>query len=67
MKWSILLHDIVKRGFPEFMGRDHIHPFNGGIALLNVFKDLGFIDFDSNMEDKMKSYNKIIELLSLSY
>jgi hypothetical protein len=29
-----MLHDIVKRGVPDFVGKDHIHPFNGGVVVL---------------------------------
>jgi len=34
LKWAALLHDICKKGEPEFNGRDHIHPFMGGLATL---------------------------------
>jgi len=27
MKWAALLHDIYKKGYPLFEGKDHIHPF----------------------------------------
>ena len=34
LKWAALLHDISKRGEPEFKGRDHTHPFSGGHIVL---------------------------------
>ncbi len=34
LKWAALLHDICKRGEPEFNGRDFTHPFMGGLATL---------------------------------
>ena len=37
LKWASLLHDIAKRGLPEFHGRDHTHPFAGGLAVLKIF------------------------------
>ena len=44
LKWSALLHDISKRGLPEFSGRDHTHPFAGGMQVLRIFHRLGFLD-----------------------
>ena len=38
MKWALLLHDIKKMGSPHFIGKDHIHPFKGGQAVLEIFK-----------------------------
>jgi len=46
LKWAALLHDISKRGEPEFKGRDHTHPFAGGLALLKIFDRLGFLEAD---------------------
>lgn len=46
LKWAALLHDISKRGEPEFKGRDHTHPFAGGLALLKIFDRLGFLQAD---------------------
>lgn len=40
IKWAALLHDINKKGVPEFQGKDHIHPFNGGKAVLEIMKRL---------------------------
>lgn len=44
LKWAALLHDICKRGLPEFSGRDHIHPFVSGMQVLKIFHRLGLID-----------------------
>ena len=44
LKWAALLHDIAKRGKPEFLGRDHTHPFAGGIMVLKIFHRIGFLD-----------------------
>ena len=50
LKWSALLHDIGKRGPPEFEGRDHTHPFVSGMIVLKIFHRLGFLqaDLDQN-------------------
>ena len=34
LKWACLLHDIKKQGPPVIQGKDHLHPFNGAIAVL---------------------------------
>jgi hypothetical protein len=44
LKWAALLHDISKRGLPEFSGRDHTHPFAGGLQVLKIFHRLGFLN-----------------------
>ncbi len=41
LKWSCLLHDIKKEGPPLIQGKDHIHPFKGGVAVIEIFKRLG--------------------------
>ena len=41
--WSALLHDIAKRSTPEFFGKDHTHPFAGGLVVLKVFHRIGFL------------------------
>ena len=46
LKWAALLHDISKRGQPEFTGRDHTHPFVGGLTLLKIFERIGFLQID---------------------
>jgi len=38
VKWAALLHDVKKRSDPFIEGKDHIHPFNGGMAVLVAFK-----------------------------
>ena len=42
-KWAVLLHDIAKRGSPELIGKDHVHPFMSGKAVLELFKEKGLI------------------------
>ena len=37
LKWSALLHDIKKLGPPVQEGKDHLHPFKGGLAVLKMF------------------------------
>jgi hypothetical protein len=44
LKWSALLHDISKRGPPEFNGCDHTHPFVGAKVVLKIFHRFGFLD-----------------------
>ena len=43
MKWASFLHDITKRGPPLFEGRDHIHAFLSGKAMLIIFRHLNII------------------------
>lgn len=43
IKWACLLHDIKKQGPPVFEGKDHMHPFKGGSAVLDIFSRLGLI------------------------
>ena len=43
LKWTTLLHDIKKQGPPVFKGKDHIHPFKGAIAVLEIFRRLNSI------------------------
>jgi len=38
MKWAALFHDISKLGPPVFEGKDHIHPFKGGLTILEIFR-----------------------------
>ena len=47
MQWATLLHDIEKKCWPLFLGRDHIHPFMSAKEVLKIFKHLGFIKLDS--------------------
>jgi hypothetical protein len=52
LKWAALLHDITKRGTPEFEGQDHIHPFNSGMATLEIFRNLKILNInDKEQED----------------
>ena len=43
MKWACLLHDIAKLSTPIIEGKDHVHPINSGIIVLELFERLGFI------------------------
>ena len=43
MLWAVLCHDIVKRGTPLFVDKDHIHPFLSAEATLRIFKSMGII------------------------
>ena len=67
IKWSALLHDIAKRGKPEFCGRDHTHPFAGGLAVLKIFKRIGFLDSQfSDIQVKDESLEEVYELIERS-
>ena len=43
LKWAALFHDITKRGAPDFIGKDHVHPFNSAMATLLVFKEMNIL------------------------
>jgi hypothetical protein len=45
LKWACLLHDIKKEGQPLIYGKDHIHPFKGGAAVIEIFKRLGCLKY----------------------
>ena len=61
LKWTCLLHDIKKRGPPVLQGKDHLHPFNGGIAVLQIFRKIGVLDISHD-----KHLKQIYELISKS-
>jgi len=50
IRWSALLHDISKQGKPLFEGRDHVHPFNGAVAVLEIFNDLGVFEISGSKQ-----------------
>jgi len=52
LKWAALLHDICKRGSPLFEGKDHVHPFLSGAAMIRIFHEWGVIQLDSEAEEK---------------
>ena len=59
----------MKRGKPEFCGRDHIHPFAGGVAVLKIFDRLGFLDnqfASSDYKIEKESLERIYELIEAS-
>ena len=43
------MHDVSKRHKPIFYGKDHIHPFTGGVAVLRIFSRLGFLQKDLHL------------------
>jgi hypothetical protein len=52
--FATLLHDIKKRGSPLFLGKDHIHPFIGGVSTLEFLKSQGLlIDNDHAKVDEL--------------
>ena len=53
LKWAALLHDISKRCEPHFKGKDHIHPFNSGLATLYIFRYLGFIKIEDQDQEEL--------------
>ena len=61
MKWSALLHDICKRSLPLFHGKDHIHPFVSGMAVLEIFKHFRFIGLEG--EEEKDAFTELIELI----
>ena len=41
---AILLHDISKRGYPDFKGKDHVHPFVSAATTLRIFVYFGLVE-----------------------
>ena len=68
LKWAALLHDIAKRGSPEFSGRDHTHPFAGAITLLRVFHRIGFLaaDLGPGTELNVSNLEQVCQLIESS-
>ena len=64
MKWAALLHDICKLGRPKFEGKDHIHPFKGGLQVLLIFYREGIIKIKT--EEQERVFQEIIELIKKS-
>lgn len=58
LKWAALLHDITKRGWPEFKGKDHVHPFNSALATLEVFHELGILVLRN--EEERSNFQNIV-------
>lgn len=63
LKWAALLHDISKRGEPEFKGRDHTHPFAGGLAVLKIFHRLGFLSSDLGTPVNEQNLERACEMI----
>ena len=64
MLWAALLHDIKKRGRHDFVGCDHTHPFNGGLAVLKLFHEMGFLKRESTY--RQEDLDSACELISKS-
>ena len=60
-KWAALLHDICKRGEPEIVARDHIHPFISAEAVLIIFRHLGIIKIEGKQQEQ--SYEHLLKLI----
>ena len=56
--WSALLHDIKKRGCPEFDSRDPIHPFVSGKESLGLFQELDILKVPNNL---ISNYNDLLK------
>lgn len=57
--WTCLLHDIAKRGYPVWVGRDYIHPFIGAGKVMHIFvNDLKFYQCKPELLD---IWDKILE------
>ena len=41
--WGVFFHDISKRGLPEVIGKDPVHPFNSAYSSLKIFQRLFLI------------------------
>lgn len=65
LKWAALFHDIKKRGPPEFDGKDHIHPFVSGGAMLQVFHELGILVLRT--EEERTLFQNILFLIEDSH
>lgn len=66
LKWATLLHDISKRGEPQFKGRDHTHPFAGGLTVLKIFHRLGFLSSDLDGALNEESFERVCSLIEAS-
>ena len=65
LKWAALLHDIAKRGPPEFEGKDHVHPFNSALATLVMFKDMELLTLRN--QDEQQNFQIVIKKLEDSH
>lgn len=59
--WSVILHDIKKRGAPIFHGRDFYHPFGSAIVTLNFYIKKNFFS-----EKDKKDVYELIKILEKS-
>jgi len=48
--WAALLHDISKRGPPEFTGRDLVHPFMSAKTTLEIFRFMNLFRLETSEE-----------------
>ena len=56
-----MLHDISKRGNPDFKGKDHIHPFVSAGMTLKVFRHFGIIKLTTKEQEI--DFMKVLELI----
>ena len=63
IKWACLLHDIKKEGSPKIRGKDHIHPFKGATAVLQLAARLNIFH---PSEESHKALEKILDLIDRS-
>lgn len=54
MLWACLLHDLRKLSTPIIDTKDHIHPFKSAIAVLEVFKQMGLLEVES--EERLNAF-----------
>ena len=59
--WACLLHDVRKLGPPDFIGKDHIHPFKSAASVLEVFEKLKILDVSD--KDRRHYFNQVLRLL----
>jgi len=57
--WTVLLHDICKRGKPAVEGKDPLHPFKGGWQTLHYFNDI--FNFVKLSAEDLAEWDKIFE------
>lgn len=57
--WSVLLHDICKRGYPDVHGKDPIHPFRSAWLSLYYFNDI--FKFVSLSKEDFEEWDEIFE------
>ena len=51
LMWTMLFHDIFKRGPPLIRGRDPFHPFTSACVALGIFREKGFVEEREGFEE----------------